>query len=153
MLQQESTSMRKLQFLWPFGPLELCTHRLNKLLVGVYILYITCISCRLLWKIDYCISEFLHISMLVVRVKLSQFAIMEALCGQIQFFSFLNYAGAIGKTWRAYWMSSVFVETYFCPLFIGPLISDAHAAWPAYWISSSATEWSVFLSCISISDF
>ena len=130
MLQQESTSMRKLRTTGPlytsfFG----CIHCISPI-------YYTGFCCK-------SVSEFLHISMLVVRVKLSQFAIMEALCGQIQFFSFLNYAGAIGKTWRAYWMSSVFGETYFCPLFIGPLISDAHAAWPAYWISSR-------MVCISI---
>ena len=81
MLQQESTSMRKLQFLRPFGPLELCTHRLNKLLVGVYTVYPL-----------YIMQAFVENRLLYLWVSSHFYA-----CGESQIVTICNY-GSIVRT-------------------------------------------------------
>ena len=66
----------------------------------------------------------------MVRVKQSRSSIMH--CVQkftFLYISFLKNSGATGKTWRAYWMSSVcgrIVPYFFSPVFIPPLILAAH---------------------------
>ena len=77
------------------------------------------------------VSCLLQISIFMVRNEdqTVMFATLSCFTNLLVFtFSFLKYAGAIGKTWLAYWMSSVCgrIVPYFCPVFI-PLILAAHS--------------------------